>query len=509
MSGFVAAGGFRPRWWMHAIRWAGLAAVAAAGIAMPMPGSVPQHLAEWVPQAAAAGAAALAASESLLLAARLSQRSILDMGGGFIIRDGGVRREWSDAQVRAIGLWTEPLHRWGLLVGHRRHLQLWLDDNGVERPVSLTTNLADADGEPGGDPLRGLIARLHVRLAAAARADLAAGRELTGHGWSLSARRLRLDAPRPGRRAEIPVAELDIDDQRLWESGHAEPAAFLLGPSRNGSLLSALVAELGGSRRRPEPSASGAGDFGRLIAGQEYFPEWSLRDVWIGRGCIFLLCTVGMLVALFSTRDAPRTTGGCIAAFAASLVFGVVGAAMFVAKFASAPKFAFYERGLKASRYQVWFRLPRDIALPYWDVESFCIQEWLNGELTEFRLVLRPFPYTGLPRLTYEDSSMTPDSLAPVVGRLSVLIADRFACELAAGREVRLNSRFTLTPEGLRCHRVFLKPLTLRWEEYSHCRVVRGNLRIWARERDRPVFSASLAEQNLLAVLEFLTRRGR
>jgi len=422
---------------------------------------------------------------------------------GFLVRDWIGHREFTDADVTAVG-WDETVEL----------------SNGVPQGMQRKATLTVADGPPvlmdylvrtgRPDPVAPLIRRLTERLLAGAREELARGQPFAGSGWALD-REGFWTSGRDGDRL-IPTTELSgamLVDHHLavWERGHEQPSVRISAGEPNVRVVAALLKERLAVEGRPGTSEEDIGDgLGRIL----FERDQSLHVVAFALLFVFALALAGVAALMVVAPDVIRTGNALLFAVAAGGLAAIVG---LLALAYRRNRFACHLRGVSQATFWGTRRLR------YENVGSFtysAVRQYVNGAFTGLTVCLTFVPRTGVRggrirfRISTQQADQALDGLRDSVAKL--MARDLFA-QLAAGKGVRWTAGYVLAPQGLVCpaRGLFGRPRLVPYTDLQPPAMNEGFLFLSTRDKRKHFALIRASSENFfpgLVVLNWVVTRG-
>jgi hypothetical protein len=360
---------------------------------------------------------------------------------GFTVEDWNGHREFTDADVTAVG-WDEIVQM----------------SNGVPQGMKRKATLRVADGPPvlmdylvrtgRPDPVAPLIRRLTERLIAGARDQLARGQQFVGSGWALD----REGFWTSGREGDRLIPNGDLADAVLidhhlaiWELGKEQPSVRIPAGEANVRVLAAILKQraAGGARSDAAEKDLGGG-LGRVL----FERDKSLHVLAFALLIVFALGLAGVAVLMVVAPDVIPTKNPLLFGIATGGVAVIVGLLTLAYR---CNRFACHQRGVTRTSFWGTRRLRYD------DVGSFtysAVRQYVNGVFTGLTVGLTFVPRAGARggRIKFQISTHQADQALDGLrdGVAEVMARDLFA-QLAAGKGVRWTAGYVLAPQGLVC----------------------------------------------------------
>lgn len=388
-------------------------------------------------------------------------RTVTDTGNGFHVSDAAGERTFDDSDVVALAYYLVPEFGNGVRSGDTRNFHVWVQQES--KPIEMKNFLK---GEIR-DPLFELIDRLMDRQHDEAIDTLAAGGIISGVGWQLSAKGLKLDS----LDEMVPVKEIAAIDRFegklcIWRSGEAEAFSRLALDARNVHLLSMVLGPWIEEREEEagfEPTADG---LGRILFKKEGSPGSVIALIVFG----VLLLVVGCGILLLGEDVwfvGPLCWLGGIGCFA-----GAYGT--------SRSSFRCHEIGVYQRH---WFG---ESNLKYIDIADFTnvtTRHYTNGAYTGTSINMTFAPKPGVEdakKIQFNTSVRgSDDDLEVLRDHISKVIAGQMADDLSNHGSVPWTANTTFQKDGIEHRPVGFfggakEPIFIPWTEYSGYDIQQG-----------------------------------
>jgi hypothetical protein len=419
-----------------------------------------------------------------------------DRGDGFIISSRKDDRAIDDSQVISTALVNKDNHDQGILKSTTRRFVVWLasDEDRPERFEMINVIRIGSF-----DPLGGLIKRLGDRLFAQACADRAGKKSVLGERWLLEGDRLTLNGksgPAECAMAEVVAVACADDHLCVWRRGDELAFAKIPAKSANALLLRQLLeVELQG--RRVSHDVAPLGSLGRIIF--ERPAQASAR--WFPLVFGLLLLVAGVAVC---------TRGRLVFGIVLGVPLGLAGILLWVISYrVRRVVFRCHELGVHK------VAILGERRLLYSEVQSLSYsmsRHYYHGMYmgSTFRLAFEPIPEKKGNSVNHTVSLQNADKeLENLRDRVSMIIAQRQARQLAARQPVPWTPRIRFLPDGVEYRRWSLfgkgTVLTTPYSKISAIRFEKSYLRAWVIGEKKPLFSVVSSLPNVFPTFFLLS----
>jgi hypothetical protein len=348
---------------------------------------------------------------------------------GFVITDGkGVHRH-KDEDVCGMANWKRDKFSGGILKSTTQYLRLWFDAGGMQEQSGLMMHKAKVGRE---EPLAKLRDRVFPKLVQRSKADLEAGKTITGDGWELRRNEFYLSLPRQTESVavdHIGAAGSWGNQLCVWKKGQDQPFVRFSPDCRNYHLLGAMLDHLVSGRTDTEQRP--AGSLGRVLF-QRHRTNWLSVLIVIGSIAGALALAAGLEVYI---PAAVLIVGGLIAAF-------IVGKT-------HPCSFQCHERGVHH------VGVFGEKLIRYDEVASFsygATRQFVNGVYsgTFLNLAFVRDPGLGGGSIMFSEKvSGQDEDLDKLRDHISGVIAARMAGDFSQGRSVQWTRNLRFVPDGL------------------------------------------------------------
>ncbi|MCR9117324.1 MAG: hypothetical protein NXI22_10310 [bacterium] len=423
-------------------------------------------------------------------------RTVTDTGTGFIVSDAAGDRMFDDSDVESFAYDLTPFYDNGSRVGEIRYFQIWVRQES--KPIEMLNVIKARDG----DPLLELIERIAMRQHDQAIDALAAGGGLSGDGWQLSAKALKLDA----QSESVPIKEIvtiDCFEKKLclWRTGEAEAFARLAVDARNAYLLRKLLGSWIDERNQNtgyEPSAPG---LGRIL----FKKEGAVGRVLF----LFTLGIVSLAIAggLLLRGDVVEIVG---------FLFCLAGIACFLGAYGvSRTRFHCHELGVHQRR---WFG---ESTLRYVDLAAFTDASrryFTNGKLSNamIQMTFEPKPGIEGAKTIYLNTMLNgaDGDFDKLRDHVSAVMARQIDDELAAKGSAPWTANTTFLKDGIEHRPVGIysdkwKVVFVPWDKFFGFFEIHGMLYMMREGSTSPFGEEQATERNYLPGRYYLAMTGR
>jgi hypothetical protein len=363
---------------------------------------------------------------------------LIDEGNGFTVRSRRGEEEYRDEDVWALGTECRQVFVNGLAASIRRQGRLLVGKephDAVEMDYTYPLNFPD--------PLAVLFDRLQAQLLGWFREELAAGRQVTGDGWSLDDKGLSVEQDhleRDYRHADLAAVSVVDRDVNIWERGVPEATIKMPLKSINAWALLVLLSE-----RLPQSSDAReeVGDgLGRVIFQRD--KSWSISGQVLGYliGVLLTLGGFGCILAGLLRRDlTPALVGFGIIVGGAAIVAAAFFNRVNIFRAHTLGVARFTVTGTKEMRYD-------EVGIFTWQAT----RQFVNGAYTgtTMNLALAPLPGTDAQPIRFNTSLKgADDELDKLRDFIAAMMAGRWLLELQQGRHVPWTKNCTFHQDGL------------------------------------------------------------
>lgn len=417
---------------------------------------------------------------------------------GFLVRDRRGEREFRDDEVICASLASQPNYVNGVLHSTTRTFDVWVEGAAGPERVNMMNRLAVGVR----DPLETFIERVQSCLYERAHAALAAGQQFDGEGWTLHEEELEVPSGRQTRGVRCDaLAAAEIFDNHLcvWKNGQDEPVLRIPVSSANTWILLRLLQER--IPARSGGAALPAGDqLGRIL--------FERKPGRTATALLWLFPLVGLAIVVVLVLLAVFKAGPVVLLGGLPACFFVV--MLWVFFVSHAVEFRAHEHGVRRKS------LFRTQQLKYADVDVFtysAVRQYVKGVYsgTNFTLTFASQVPGKVRTLTYSKHLRnTDEGLDHVRDRVSQLIAQRMAEQLAAGRSVTWTDGLRFLPEGLeyRAKGLFGRkpPVMIPYSQIHGYDADSGAFHLWIYGNKKPVAKESVVRPNFFPGYLLLAR---
>lgn len=422
-------------------------------------------------------------------------RTVTDTGTGFIVSDAAGDRMFDDSDVEALAYDLTPYYENGSHVAETRYLQVWVQQES--KPIEMLNVIKACDG----DPLLELIERIARRQHDQAIDALAAGGGLSGDGWQLSAKALKLDS----QSESVPIKEImtiDCFEKKLclWRTGEPEAFARLALDARNAYLLRRVLGSWINERNQNtgyEPSTQG---LGRVLFKKEGA---------VGR--VLFLSTLG--IVSLAIAGGLLLVGNLVAIV--GLIFGLAGIACFLGAYGvSRTRFRCHELGVDQRH---WFG---ESTLKYSDLAAFTDASrryFTNGKLSNATIQMTFEPKPGIQGArTISLNTMlngADNDFVKMRDHVCAVLADQIYEELAAKGSAAWTANTTFLKDGVEHRPVGIyfgkrEVIFVPWDEFLGFAENQGVLWMYRQGSEMPFAQENRLARNYYPGRSYLTMNG-